>query len=88
MVDSQIIRNWLDKADDDLAFAKASLQENFEFYPQICFYLGTRYPDFIISIDKLDAEKALGAAEEISNSVKSKLSEKIPQTDIPDILKN
>lgn len=142
MADSQIIRNWLDKADDDLAFARASLQENLEFYPQICFYLhqsvekylkayiiakglnlkrihdlmelvkicagddqefnkfheavkllnpfyiGTRYPDFIISIDKSDAQKAFGVAEEISNAVKSKLSDKIPVSEVPDILKN
>lgn len=127
MVDNQVIRNWLDKADEDLAFARASLQEGFEFYSQICFYLhqsvekylkayiiakglnlkrihdltelvqmcteddqefnkfyetakllnpfyiGTRYPDIIISINKSNAEKALQAAEEISNSVKSKL---------------
>lgn len=39
MVDNQVIRNWLDKADGDLAFAKANLQEGLEFYPQICFYL-------------------------------------------------
>ena len=128
MVDSQIVKNWVDKADNDLAFAKASLQDGLEFYPQICFYLhqsiekylkayiiarglnfkrihdlmelveicaeddqefnkfnetvkllnpfyiGTRYPDFIITINKSDAEKALWVAEEIANSIKSKLS--------------
>lgn len=52
------------------------------------FYIGTRYPDFIISIDESDAQKALGVADEISRSVKSKLSDKIPVSDIPDILKN
>lgn len=35
---NQIAENWLDKAGEDLAFAKASLQEDLEFYPQICFY--------------------------------------------------
>lgn len=34
MVDNQIIKNWVDKADNDLAFAKASLQDGLEFYPQ------------------------------------------------------
>ena len=36
---NQIVKNWLDKATEDLEFAKASLQEGLEFYPQICFYL-------------------------------------------------
>src|SRR3989344_2220765 len=124
---NQVVKNWLDKASEDLAFAKASLQEGLEFYPQICFYLhqsvekylkayiiakrldfkrihdltelvqicmendqkfnkfyetakllspfyiGTRYPDFIISINKSNAEKALQATEEIASFVKSKL---------------
>lgn len=128
MVNNQIVGNWLDKADEDLAFAKASLQEGLEFYSQICFYLhqsvekylkayiiakelnlkrihdltqlvqvcmegdpefdkfketaellnpfyiGTRYPDFIISIHKSNAEKALQATEQIAGFVKSKLS--------------
>jgi len=128
MVDDQIVANWLEKADEDLAFAKASLQEGLEFYPQICFYLhqsvekylkayilakrldlirihdltelvricekddsefnkfyenakilnpfyiGTRYPDFIISINKSNAEKALEATEQIASFVKSKLA--------------
>jgi len=127
MVDKQIIRNWLDKAGDDLDFAKANLQEGLEFYPQICFYLhqsvekylkayiiakgldlkrihdlvelvqvcmehdpefnivyetvkllnpfyiGTRYPDFIISVNKSNTEKALQVAEQVENLVKSKL---------------
>lgn len=128
MADSQVVGNWLDKADEDLAFAKASLEDGLEFYPQICFYLhqsvekylkayiiakglnlkrihdltelvqicmekdqefnkfyeaakllnpfyiGTRYPDFIISINKFNAEKALKAAEQIANFVKAKLT--------------
>lgn len=127
MVDNQVVGNWLDKADEDLAFAKASLQEGLEFYPQICFYLhqsvekylktyiiakglnlkrihdltklvqicaehdpefnefyetakllnpfyiGTRYPDFIIAINKSNAEKALEVTKQMSNFVKSKL---------------
>lgn len=125
---NQIVGNWLTKADDDLVFAKVSLKENLEFYPQICFYLhqsvekylkayiiakglslkkihdltqlvqicteddqefnkfyeaakllnpfyiGTRYPDFIITISKSNAEKALHATEQIAGFVKSKLS--------------
>lgn len=125
---NQIVKNWLDKANDDMAFAKASFHEGLEFYPQICFYLhqsvekylkayiiankldlkrihdltelvrlctesnsefdkfydkvkflnpfyiGTRYPDFIISVNKSDAEKALQVSEEIAVFVKSKLA--------------
>ena len=127
MVDNQVIKNWLDKADNDLAFAKTALQEGLEFYPQICFYLhqsvekylkayiiakglslkrihdlielvqiclednqefsryhkaaqilnpfyiGTRYPDSIISVNKSNAEQALQAAEEVAAFVKSKM---------------
>lgn len=124
---NQIVEDWLDKADDDLAFAKAGLQKGLEFYPQICFYLhqsvekylkayiiakglnlkrihdltqlvhlcieddkefnkfyetarllnpfyiGTRYPDFIISVDESIAEKALQVTEQIADFIKSKL---------------
>jgi len=38
------------------------------------FYIGTRYPDFIISVNKSNAEKALQAAEEIAAFTRSKLS--------------
>ena len=128
MVDKKVVKSWLNKADEDLAFARASLKDGLEFYPQICFYLhqsvekylkayiiserlnfpkihdllqlvqicmeddkdfdkfyetaevlnpfyiGTRYPDVIITVNKSDAEKALQVAEEIANSIKSKLS--------------
>jgi len=38
MVDPAIIREWLDKADEDLHFAESSLQDGSEFYAQICFH--------------------------------------------------
>lgn len=128
MVDRQIIESWLNKANEDLLFAKTNLQEGFEFYPQICFYLhqsagkylkayilssglnlprvhdltqlvqmcakndqefsrfgesvkllnpfyiGTRYPDSMISITRPDAEKALREVEEVAEFVKGKIS--------------
>ena len=37
------------------------------------FYIGTRYPDFIISINKSNAEKALQVTEQLASFVKSKL---------------
>lgn len=127
MVDSSIIEEWINKADEDFKFAKASLDEGLEFYAPIClhfhqaaekylkayivakelpfpkihdlekllqlctqkdsefnkleefakilnpFYIGTRYPDIILPVDKNIAEKALQAAEEIASFVKSKL---------------
>ena len=38
MVDPSIVREWLDKADEDLHFAESSLQDGSEFYAQICFH--------------------------------------------------
>jgi len=127
MVDKQVIDEWVAMADDDLAFAKAALEDNLEYYMQICFYLhqatekilkayilanelefekihdlnkllricvqkdekfskfvetvkllnpfyiGTRYPDVVITIDKSQAENSLHLAEEIAAFVKQKL---------------
>ncbi len=127
MADRQIVEEWINKADEDLAFAKANLEQGLEFYSQICFhfhqavekylksyiiakgldfrkihnlidllqicgqteedfnrfydeaellnpfYIGTRYPDFVITFSKSRAEQALQAAEEIALFVKSKL---------------
>jgi len=38
MVDSSIVREWMDKADEDLLFAEASLRDKSGFYAQICFH--------------------------------------------------
>ena len=38
MVDPSIIKEWLNKADEDLHFAESSLQDGSEFYAQICFH--------------------------------------------------
>lgn len=38
MVDSAIIREWLDKADEDFRFAEENLQQGSTFYSQICFH--------------------------------------------------
>lgn len=39
MVDRQVVEEWLNKADEDLLYAKASLEDGLEFYSQICFHL-------------------------------------------------
>lgn len=38
MADQSIVREWLEKADEDLNFAKSSLLDGSEFYAQICFH--------------------------------------------------
>src|SRR3989344_9418307 len=126
MVNPKLINSWVDKADEDLEYARISLKEGLEFYPQICFllhqavekylkayiiaseldfqkihdlgrlvkicgqkdntfnqyfdkiadlnsyYIETRYPDFEITVNKSQAEKALDIAEEIATFVKQK----------------
>jgi HEPN domain-containing protein len=38
MVDSAIVREWLDKADGDFSFAQINLEEGKLFFAQICFH--------------------------------------------------
>jgi HEPN domain-containing protein len=38
MADSKIVREWLEKADEDFGFASANLTEENQFYAQICFH--------------------------------------------------
>ena len=38
MVDSQIVREWLSRADEDFKFASVNLEEEKPFYAQICFH--------------------------------------------------
>ena len=38
MVDVEIVREWLEKADEDFEFARLNLQEKKPFYAQICFH--------------------------------------------------
>lgn len=38
MADPSIVREWLEKADEDFRFADANLQEGSEFYAQLCFH--------------------------------------------------
>lgn len=38
MVDIEIVREWLTKADEDLAFAQVNLEEEKPFFAQICFH--------------------------------------------------
>jgi HEPN domain-containing protein len=38
MVDDRIVREWVDKASEDFAFALVNLQEGKPFFSQICFH--------------------------------------------------
>lgn len=38
MADPAIVREWLEKADEDFQFAEANLRDGSEFYAQICFH--------------------------------------------------
>ena len=38
MADLAIVREWLEKADEDFCFAEANLRDGSEFYAQLCFH--------------------------------------------------
>ena len=60
MVDPRLVDGWIEKADEDLLFAKASLKDGLEFYPQICFLLHQaveKYLKAYIVAKELDFEK-------------------------------
>jgi len=38
MADPKIVKEWLDKANEDFNFARINLEERNNFYPQICFH--------------------------------------------------
>jgi HEPN domain-containing protein len=38
MVDIEIVREWIEKAEEDFQFALANLQERNSFFAQICFH--------------------------------------------------
>ena len=60
MVDPKLIDGWIEKADEDLEYAKISLKEGLEFYPQICFLLHQaveKYLKAYIIASELDFQK-------------------------------
>ena len=60
MVDPKLIAEWIEKADEDLKFARVSLEEGLEFYPQICFLLHQaveKYLKAYIIANELDFRK-------------------------------
>jgi len=61
MADPKIIKEWLNKADEDFHFAAANLKEGSNFYAQICFHFqqaAEKYlKAFIVAYD-LEFEKS------------------------------
>ena len=69
MADTAVIREWLNKAEEDLRFAEANLLEGNEFFAQ------TRYPvHWPTNYTKETAEQAHLAAVGIAGKVRSQLS--------------
>ncbi|MBI5286230.1 MAG: HEPN domain-containing protein [Deltaproteobacteria bacterium] len=60
MADPKVVKEWLNKADEDLNFAKINLKEENNFYAQICFHFqqaAEKYlKSFIVAYD-LEFEK-------------------------------
>jgi hypothetical protein len=63
MVDREIIREWLAKADDDFEFARINLEEEKPFFAQICFHFHQN-----------EASNAFQAADNIRKFILKKLS--------------
>ena len=38
MADPELVKKWIQKADEDLGYADLSLKEEFTFFPQICWH--------------------------------------------------
>jgi HEPN domain-containing protein len=60
MVDPKIVREWLDKADEDFNFARINLEERNNFYAQICFHFhqaAEKYLKSFIVAYELEFEK-------------------------------
>lgn len=60
MADTEIVREWRNKADDDLNFARINLTERNDYYAQICFHLhqaAEKYLKSFIVAHDLEFEK-------------------------------
>lgn len=60
MADLVIVKEWLDKADEDFHFAESNLQDGSEFFSQICFHFqqsAEKYLKSYIIANGLDFDK-------------------------------
>jgi HEPN domain-containing protein len=72
MVDVKLIAEWLQKADEDFAFA-ASIIEASTFYAQICFHFqqsAEKYLKAVIVADDLEFQKVHDLATLLKNCLK------------------
>ena len=49
MVDLEIVREWLAKADEDFEFARVNFEEEKPFFAQICFHFQQAAEKYLIS---------------------------------------
>jgi HEPN domain-containing protein len=59
-ISPKIIKEWLDKADEDFFFASAALEDELSFFPQICYHYqqaGEKYLKAYIVAYDLEFEK-------------------------------
>ncbi|MDI6781019.1 MAG: HEPN domain-containing protein [bacterium] len=60
MVDSGIVKEWLDKADEDFSFASSYIEDKDQFFGQICFHFqqaAEKYLKAFIVAEELGFEK-------------------------------
>jgi HEPN domain-containing protein len=60
MADTRIVKEWLTKADYDLAFADVTLREGNTFYAQLCFHFqqsAEKYLKALIIANGMEFEK-------------------------------
>ena len=75
MVDFEIIREWVQKADDDFEFARVNIEELKEDCEYLTtFYVETRYPvHWPTRFSQEEAERAFHSARRIQSFIKNKI---------------
>lgn len=54
MVDRVLVREWLEKAEEDLEFARINLEEGKVFFAQICFHFHQAAEKYLKAYIKID----------------------------------
>lgn len=60
MPDDRLIREWIAKADEDLAFARVNFEEGRNYYAQICFHFqqaAEKYLKAVVVANNLEFRK-------------------------------
>jgi HEPN domain-containing protein len=77
MVDPEIVREWLSKADEDYDFAKVNLKERDSFFAKICFHFqqaAEKYLKAYIITRELEFKRTHDLIELLNICKSSKLS--------------